>query len=179
MAAHYFIGIKIPIFAANALVHARNSWQMDSHKRYTKSVDMHITLLFIGNDPHEEIEEAAKALAEIDHSPFELLINGVAAFGNPATPRIVFASVEESEELQSLQRKVKNAVMKFNLIPDTKPFVPHITLAAKWAGGRPIEQDWQIEPIAFKVDRFSVFRIAPGQTPKYIEEFTYHLKEGV
>lgn len=179
MEAHYFIGIKIPDFAAAALEQARNSWDMDSHKRYTAPEDMHLTLVFIGNDPNGEITKASEVLKEIDHAAFELTINGVEVFGNPETPRIVYAALKESEELQNLQAKVKEKVLEFKLNPDLKPFVPHITLAAKWKGGPPVKLEWQLKPITFTVDRFTIFRIAPGQTPKYIEEFTYHLKEGV
>jgi 2'-5' RNA ligase len=179
MEAHYFIGIKIPAPAASALDEARSSWKMKSHKRFTATADLHLTLLFIGSDPQTEIEKAAEALAGIAQTPFELVINGVGVFGNPAMPRIVYASVEESKELRSLQAKVKETVSGFQLNPDVKPFVPHITLAAKWKGGPPIEPDWQLEPVTFNVECFSIFRIAPGQTPKYREEFTYHLKEGV
>lgn len=179
MEAHYFIGIKIPVFAAAALEQARNSWEMDSHKRYTAPEDMHLTLVFIGNDLNGEITKAAEALREIDQTAFELTINGVEVFGNPETPRIVYAAVEESEELRKLQAKVKEKVLELKMNPDLKPFVPHITLAAKWKGGPPIKQERQLKPITFTVNHFTIFRIAPGQTPKYIEEFTYHLKEGV
>lgn len=179
METHYFIGIKIPSFASDALEQARSSWRMDSHKRYTAPEDMHLTLVFIGNDPNREITKAAEALAEIDHPSFDLTINGVDVFGNSETPRIVYAAIETSEELHKLQNQVKETVLKFQMAPDLKPFVPHITLAAKWKGGPPIAQDRQLEPITFTVDRFAVFRIAPGHKPKYIEEFTYHLKEGV
>ncbi|MCJ1908524.1 RNA 2',3'-cyclic phosphodiesterase [Planococcus ruber] len=179
MEAHYFIGIKIPAFAAAALEQARSSWGMDRHKRYTAPEDMHLTLLFIGNVPHEEIAQAAEALKEIDAAAFELTMNGISFFGNPGTPRIVYAAVEESEALRKLQANVKEKILKFQMNPDLKPFVPHITLAAKWKGGPPIEPDWQLEPLTFPVDSFAIFRIAPGHKPKYIEEYTYHLKEGV
>ncbi|MDN7246051.1 RNA 2',3'-cyclic phosphodiesterase [Planococcus shenhongbingii] len=179
MQAHYFIGVKIPEPVAKEMDKARRSWNLKSHKRYTHWSDMHITLLFIGNDPHNEIQAAAQELANISHPPFELTTGSVKTFGNPAKPRIIYASVGDSSELADLQRNVKEALLRFNLSPDTKAFVPHITLAGKWAGGPPLEIEMEIEPMTFQVTEFSLFRIEPGSVPKYIPEFTYQLRKGV
>lgn len=179
MQAHYFIGIKIPEPIAKKLDDARTSWNLKSHKRYTHWVDMHITLLFIGSDPHGEIQEAQQALSAIRHAPFELTTSTVKTFGNPSTPRIVYASVEDSPALAELQQKVRETLRPFQLNPDEKAFVPHITLAGKWAGGPPIDIDLAIPALTFPVTEFSVFRIEPGSVPKYIPEATYQLKESV
>lgn len=177
MSKHYFIGIKIPEAIAEKLDAARKEWNLASHKRYTRPGDMHITLLFIGNDAHSEIEAAAKALQRVAHTPFELTINGVKTFGNPSTPRIIYASVEESSQLVALQHDVRQALQPFQLNPDTKPFVPHITLAGKWKGGPPIKQQLTLEPETFQVTEFSIFQIEPQQVPRYIPIHTYQLKK--
>jgi RNA 2',3'-cyclic 3'-phosphodiesterase len=178
MSKHYFIGVKIPEKAAANLDAARREWKLSSHKRYTPPVDMHITLLFIGNDAHSEIEDAAATLRQVAQAPFTLKINGVKTFGNPATPRIIYASVEESEELNALQQQVRQALLPFKLNPDSKPFVPHITLAGKWKGGPPLKQKLALEPEEFQVAEFSIFQIEPQQVPRYIPIHTYPLKEG-
>ncbi|MDN7240193.1 RNA 2',3'-cyclic phosphodiesterase [Planococcus sp. N028] len=178
MSKHYFIGIKIPAHVASQLDEARKEWNLTSHKRYTPPIDMHITLLFIGNDPNSEIDAAAKALQGVAYAPFELKIDGVKTFGNPRTPRIVYASVEESRELSALQEQVKQVLQPFELNPDPKPFVPHITLAGKWKGGPPLLQQLTLEPATFQVKEFSVFQIEPQQVPRYIPIQTYQLKEG-
>ncbi|PSL31103.1 2'-5' RNA ligase [Planomicrobium soli] len=178
MSKHYFIGIKIPAEVAGKLDAARQEWNLTSHKRYTSPVDMHITLLFIGNDPNSEIKAAAEALKEVAHAAFKLTINGVKAFGNPLTPRIIYASIEESEELAALQQSVRQTLQPFHLNPDTKPFVPHITLAGKWKGGPPIKQSLSLGPVTFQVTEFSVFQIEPQQVPRYIPIQTYQLEEG-
>lgn len=177
MSKHYFIGIKIPQAAANKLDDTRRQWGLKSHKRYTPPVDMHITLIFIGDDPNQEIDAVAEALSDIKHSPFQLTIHGVGTFGNPATPRIIYASLKESEELNLLQDQVRQAVKGFRLNPDSKKFVPHITLAAKWAGGAPVKQELTLEPLSFEVTEFSLFEIHPREVPRYIPVATYQLTE--
>lgn len=178
MQAHYFIGISIPEPVANQLAEARRQWNLQSHKKYTKAEDMHITLLFIGDDPHNEVDEAAKALGEIAHLPFGLTLDGIKTFGNPSTPRIVYAAVAPSTELEDLQRKVREKMLQFDMNPDQKRFVPHVTLAGKWAGGSPVEFDMELEPVSFQVTEFSLFRIEPKGVQRYIPVSTYQLREG-
>lgn len=179
MSNHYFIGIKLPQSIAENLNGARKGWNLKSHKRYTPPVDMHITLLFIGNDPHQEIEAVAEALERVKQAPFRLTINGVDTFGNPSTPRIIYASLEESEELNQLHEKIRQVVEPYGLSPDTKRFVPHITLAGKWAGGPPFKQELTLDPLSFDVTEFSLFEIHPREVPRYIPIATYQLTTGV
>lgn len=178
MSKHYFIGIKVPEEIAFKLDAARKEWNLNSHKRYTPPTDMHLTLLFIGDDPHSEIEAAAKALNNVSHAPFELTIDGVKTFGNPETPRIIYASLAENLELAALQTQIKQTLSQFELNPDPKPFVPHITLAGKWKGGAPFTKPLTLEPATFRVTEFSVFQIEPHKVPRYIPIHTYQLKEG-
>lgn len=179
MANHYFIGIKLPLPEARSLVEQRDSWNLSSHKRYPAAEDLHITLLFIGADPEEEIGAAEQALQKIVHSPFDLKITGTGYFGKKERPGVVFAAVEESEALNGLQDKVMTALKDFNLTPDTKPFVPHITITNKWAGKEPWPEIPALGPANFSVEEFSLFRIEPNSTPRYVAIKTYKLKDGV
>lgn len=176
---HYFIGIKVSLQTAQHLVEQRDSWGLSGHRRYPFAEDLHITLLFIGGDPHGEIERVAEALKGIAHPPFELKITGTAHFGKSDRPRVVYAALEENELLNGLQRKVKDALSGFRLSPDNKPFVPHITLANKWAGKEVWEEIPQIESESFRAEEFSLFRIDPAGKPRYIAVETYKLKDGV
>ncbi|MGI2326301.1 RNA 2',3'-cyclic phosphodiesterase [Planococcus sp. YIM B11945] len=176
MSKHYFIGIKIPAAAAAKLDADRKSWNLTSHKRYTPAIDMHITLVFIGNDAHGDIQETAKSLRNVEQAPFRLTVNGVKTFGNPSTPRIIYASVENSMELNHLQQQVRQALEPYRFHLDAKPFVPHITLAGKWKGGKPIEEQLAVEEQSFEVTEFSIFQIEPSEVPRYIPIHTYPLK---
>ncbi|MBB5180568.1 2'-5' RNA ligase [Planomicrobium koreense] len=181
MQTHYFIGINIPEAAAKELAEARGQWNLQSHKKYTRPQDMHITLLFIGSAEETQLQEAAQALEEISQAPFDLAINGVKTFGNPQTPRIIYAAIADSAPLMELQEKVREITRKFNLSSDQKPFVPHITLAAKWAGGSEMEEApvFKMPSISFRVEEFSLFRIEPQNMRKYVPQATYRLQEGV
>lgn len=179
MNKHYFIGIKIPLPAARKLTDQRESWNLSSHRRYPLAEDLHITLLFIGGDPHAEINAVADALSEISHPAFELQISGLSHFGKSERPRVVYAALEENAMLSSLQEKVSNTLRGFQLSPDNKPFVPHITLANKWCGQDVWDELPEIEPDHFMACEFTLFRIDPAGTPRYIPVQTYQMKDGV
>ena len=177
LSKHYFIGIKIPARIAEALETARSSWDLNSHKRYTPAVDMHITLVFIGGDPNNEIEGVRKALGNIAQAPFGLRISGVESFGKPSMPRVIYAALEESAELQQLHEQVKEILSLFSLRTDNKAYIPHITLANKWAGEEPIDQEMPLEPMQFTAAEFSLFQIEPDRIPRYLPVQTYQLKD--
>jgi len=179
MKPHYFIGIKIPSAVAMKLDEQRRSWNLQSHKRQTPQEDMHITLLFIGEDAHDEIDQVEKLLSGIQQRPFLLAIDAIRTFGNPATPRVIYASLETSRELEELQRQVLSSLEFLQIRPDPKRFVPHITLASKWAGGVPSEPQFSIDRMQFEVTEFSLFRIAPKENPRYQKIANYPLGTGI
>lgn len=177
MSTHYFIGIRIPGQTAEKIGQARDSWELTTHKRSTPPADMHITLIFIGEDRFDELGEIAERLRQIDQAPFRLRLAGVKTFGNPETPRIVYAALSDSPELMELQHAVEQQLDSLELATDPKPFVPHITLASRWKGGS-LPENWPLEELEFSVDSFSLFEIHPRETPRYKEIQTYRLKGG-
>ena len=181
MPKHYFIGIKLPKLAAETLHNARRSWNLKSHKKYTPPADMHITMLFIGGDPHGYIDKISEALADISHAPFDLKTSGIRTFGNPATPRIVYAALGKNAMLDQLHSKIKQAVQPFKINLDDRPFTPHITLAAKWAGGAPMDADADLAlaSIDFYVSEFVLFEIRSTSSPKYVPLAVYPLEDSI
>lgn len=176
MKPHYFIGITIPVAIAKKLDEERRSWDLQSHKRQTPPEDMHITLFFIGEDSFGEIDQVKKLLSCIKQAPFQLAVEGIKTFGNPATPRVIYASLAESEPLETLQQQILQSLESLQMTADPKKFVPHITLASKWAGGVPGEPQRSISKMQFEVVEFSLFQIAPKENPRYQKAATYVLK---
>ncbi|WP_203341220.1 RNA 2',3'-cyclic phosphodiesterase [Planococcus beijingensis] len=175
MKPHYFIGIKVPQNIAETLGKERDSWQLQTHKRLTPPEDMHITLLFIGEDKQDKIKQVEELLAAIHESPFQLVIEGVQTFGNPKTPRVIYAALQKSAELEKLQHQISESLESLQLGTDQKRYVPHITLANKWAGGEPVDLHLSVSLLEFEVAEFSLFRIAPKEKPRYKKIANYPL----
>ncbi len=175
MSTHYFIGIRIPEEQAQQIAKTRDSWNLTTHKRSTPAEDMHLTLMFIGEDSFGELPVIAERLKAIDMDRFSLCLDGVKTFGNPETPRIVYASLEESYQLTALQQAIRTQLSSLKLETDPKPFVPHITLAGRWNGGG-FPDGLELEKLEFFVESFSLFEIHPRSKPRYSEIYTYQLK---
>ncbi len=89
--------------------------------------NMHITLIFLGEQPEERLEELHHACAAIRAEPFALTLQGVGVFGG-AKPRNVWARVAPSPGLDHLQRKVETAARGAGIAVEARRFTPHVTL---------------------------------------------------
>ncbi|AQQ52771.1 RNA 2',3'-cyclic phosphodiesterase [Planococcus lenghuensis] len=177
MSSHYFIGIRLPEETAASLALQRDSWRLRSHKQLPPAEDLHITLVYIGADPNDELPDVLQALEAVDMAAFEVTVSGAGTFGNPATPRVIYADVQENPHLRELQRQVEAALEPFSLRPDKRPFVPHITLAKKWKGNDPLTEPLTIGIERFTVSEFSLFQVHLDKRPRYEAVRTYELSE--
>ena len=91
--------------------------------RYLDPSNLHLTLAFIGDWP-ENISGILPAVEQ----PFSLCLSCVGFFPEA---RVIWAGVEDSEELNQLARKVRDHLSEAQIPFDPKPFVPHITLGRK------------------------------------------------
>ena len=92
--------------------------------------NLHLTLAFIGEIPHQLVKSAEKALEEIHFSKFNITIAGVGAFPSVARPRVIWVGVKEgAENTIRLAEEVRRKLREYRVPFDSKPFVPHITVA--------------------------------------------------
>ncbi|MFS0688398.1 RNA 2',3'-cyclic phosphodiesterase [Sporosarcina sp. 179-K 8C2 HS] len=177
---HYFIGIKAPASIEEIVKQYREKYRLsNNYKAIPHLDDLHITLLFIGALPEQQVEPLQESLAALadKHSDFHLIVDGLSFFGSPKGPRVVYLSVEQSNELDALQQSVAMiGADQLGIEPD-KRFTPHIAIAKKRKinGEFPIQKE-SCTPHPFHVDGFSLFRIHPSKTPKYEAVQTITLK---
>lgn len=177
---HYFIGVKLPIELSRQLVHSRDSWQLEqSHKKLPPAEDLHITLVYLGAVESGKLNSLMQALDDIDSLKTMIVtLSGVSTFGNPATPRVIYAAIMEQPKLIELQSAVLEKCLDLSLPVDTKKFVPHITLAKKWRGQQEhFSKDMHIASNKFTVKEFSLYSINPGVIPSYQEIHSITLKD--
>ena len=96
--------------------------------RWIEPEDFHITLRFLGDISEDVAADADAALARIPFTPFEVEIEGVGAFGG-AKPHSLYAAVKHSPELMLLQSRQESAMRRVGLAPETRNYLPHVTLA--------------------------------------------------
>ncbi len=88
----------------------------------------HITMRFAGDITDAEADHFADALADIHFDSFDIELSGLGSFGGNK-PRALWAGVKPSPALDILQRAHERAARHAGLPPETRNFVPHITLA--------------------------------------------------
>ncbi|GAA4039823.1 RNA 2',3'-cyclic phosphodiesterase [Sphingomonas rosea] len=108
--------------------------------RWTEAEQLHLTLRFIGNVDGDLAEDVAHALASLHAYAFTLRLNGVGQFHHKGSGAL-WAGVEPREPVAALARKIKRAVQSAGAPPETRAFVPHITLA-RWSGPAPDLGPW-------------------------------------
>jgi 2'-5' RNA ligase len=89
---------------------------------------LHLTLRFVGELEGAALRELTRALAELESPPFTMAIAGAGTFPPRGTPRVVWAGVADPTPIAALARKVERAVTSAGLEPESRKFMPHVTL---------------------------------------------------
>ncbi|SBV31446.1 2',5' RNA ligase [uncultured Sphingopyxis sp.] len=100
-----------------------------SGARWQSDEQLHLTLRFIGEVDRHRAEDIAAALGALYAPAVTARINGVGLFERQDRPHMVWAGVEPHELLAALHRKVDQLLARVGVAPETRAFVPHITLA--------------------------------------------------
>lgn len=121
-----FVALRPPRPVRAALIAAMHGlaaarWQSDEQ--------LHLTLRFIGEVDRHRAEDIAAALGALHAPAIEARIAGVSVFERQGRPHMVWAGVEPLAPLAALHRKVDQRLTRVGVAPETRAFVPHITLA--------------------------------------------------
>ncbi len=74
--------------------------------------NLHITLLFLGEVCEGKLSRIEERLAEVDFQPFKISFEGVGAFPNVNSPRVVWIGVKEEGKLTNLANDVYEKLKK-------------------------------------------------------------------
>lgn len=155
-----FVSIKIPGGVSSKLDEIKSELEQEGVKI---TVDNHITLKFLGDVEDKQATKIQSDLKEVKFDSFELTINKITLFPNERYIRLVYADIEENEEMNkllSLYTKIHTAT---KYIKHDKGFLQHITLARVRflkQKERFIEEVKNIKlgPTKFKVDKFHLVK---------------------
>ena len=130
-----FIALRPPREVRDALLDAMDGvdgarWQSDDQ--------LHLTLRFIGEVDRHRAEDIAAALGAIYAPAVTARIAGVDLFERQGRPHMLWAGVEPHEPLGALHRKVDQLLARVGVAPETRAFLPHITLARLNRGSGPV-----------------------------------------
>lgn len=180
MNKHYFIAIKVPKELASVIIQERDKTNLHmTHKILPIAEDLHITLYYLGHVADGILQQIIHSLNRLEWESFELKTSGVAHFGNEATPRVVYTSLEESNSLQLLQQKIVQLLSNFIEVQKTNDFTAHITMAKKWASLESLNlTEFNLPDVVFDVLSFSIFTVNVTRSPRYEEICTVKWRRG-
>ena len=98
--------------------------------RWVRAENLHVTLKFIGNVDVGKLDTIRAALGEVSASgAVELRFRGVGFFPNEKRPRVLWAGIVASPNLEPLAAGVDARLEKLGIARETREFAPHLTLA--------------------------------------------------
>lgn len=173
-----FTGIEIPAEIGLALSAYRGGLP---GARWIDPENYHITLRFIGDIDDRMAEDVYSILGDTRRrDPITIVIDGLDSFGG-SKPRAVFARTSGNGELNEMQAEQERLLRQIGLAPETRKFIPHVTLA-RLRNASPIDvADYiatrgHFPKLTFTADRFVLYssRSSTGGGP-YVIEAAYPL----
>jgi RNA 2',3'-cyclic 3'-phosphodiesterase len=148
--------------------------------RWIEPEDYHITLRFIGDVDARAASDIAETLGGIGRPRAPVRFEGLSSFGG-AKPRAIIARVRAERALVDLQAEQERRLRRVGLEPETRKFLPHVTLARLRGAGASAVADYlalrgALVAESFMAERFVLYsaRDGSGGGP-YVVEAAYPL----
>lgn len=97
--------------------------------RWEPADKLHVTLRFLGEVDHGLARRLETALERVDLPAFSMALRGVGVFPLRASPRVLWAGVEDPGPVGQLHRAIERAITPLGIEPEHRKFHPHVTLA--------------------------------------------------
>ena len=97
--------------------------------RWARVEGLHVTLKFVGEAGDARVNEIKAALRAVQSTAFEVKFQGVGFFPNPKAARVFWIGVDGGDALPRLASAVDACLEKLGIVPEDKPYHPHLTLA--------------------------------------------------
>lgn len=153
-----FVALRPPEFLRDLLI---DTMEGVEGARWQGDEQLHLTLRFVGEVDAPLANDLADALAKVRAEPFVLRVRGVGHFAKKGRTTALWAAFEPSEGLAILHRRVERACRAAGLPPETRRFIPHVTIARINASPVGIDQ-WlarhgRLTAPEWPVDRFVLY----------------------
>ncbi len=97
--------------------------------RWQRDDQLHLTLRFIGEVDRHTGEDIAAALGAVHFPRFSLALDGGGGFDRRGRIDSLWAGVTPHGEVSRLHAKVNQALSRVGIAPETRAYLPHITIA--------------------------------------------------
>lgn len=97
--------------------------------RRVPAENMHLSLRFIGEVDSRLAGDIDIALSRVRAPGFSLAISGLGLFHKGRQPTMLWAGIDPNPSLLLLHDRIESALRRIGLEPESRRFVPHVTLA--------------------------------------------------
>lgn len=126
-----FVALEIPSTVRENLADLLKSLRAVSPQtRWVRPENLHVTLKFIGEVAVARLAAIRAGLAQVrSDRPVTLNFRGLGFFPSEKHPRVFWAGIEASPNLQTLAAGIEKAMETLGVPREQRPFSPHLTLA--------------------------------------------------
>jgi 2'-5' RNA ligase len=134
-----FVALEIPAMARENLADfVKQLRPLAPQPRWVRPENLHVTLKFIGESPAEILGAIRTALSAVrSRRVVTIEFRDLGFFPNEKHPRVFWAGMDASPNLQTLALDIDRATQKLGIPPEQRPFSPHLTLARFQPPGLP------------------------------------------
>jgi 2'-5' RNA ligase len=153
-----FVGIDPPFSVKDTLV-ARMGGIIGA--RWQREDQLHLTLRFIGEVDTRQANDIAECLSGVRHPAFDVGLGAPGTFDRKGRIDTLWIAVSPAEPVKALHNKVDRALSRIGIAPETRAFLPHITLARFSRGAGSLDGYLSVaesvRPPSFRVDAFCLY----------------------
>jgi 2'-5' RNA ligase len=147
--------------------------------RWVPHDQLHITMRFIGETDTATETSIIASLEHIRFEPFHIAVKSTGFFPLRKDPQVLWVGIDNSPELENLQRSIERSLTALGINPDSRVFHPHVTVARL---DRPhkdrvvqfITDNHLFKTEPFEIDEFHLYRSYLGKNgAQYVKEASF------
>lgn len=127
-----FVAVEIPDSVKDEIARLISHFTHKGYPvRWVNRNNLHLTLVFLGENPPEFIVRAQESLARAAAATaeFEMSVKGLGVFPNERSPRVIWLGIEQGRaELTALAQRALKELVTIGFIPEKRPFSAHLTI---------------------------------------------------
>jgi 2'-5' RNA ligase len=134
-----FIAIEIPPTIRSAYASLLNDFRaVAPQAKLVRAENLHVTLKFLGETESAKLGPLRNVLSAVAcPEPVNLEFRGLGFFPDEKRPRVFWAGMAASPNLNTLAADIDRAVHRLGFPLEERPFTPHLTLARFHLSGIP------------------------------------------
>ncbi|NEZ05051.1 RNA 2',3'-cyclic phosphodiesterase [Wenzhouxiangella sp. XN201] len=128
--------------------------------------NLHLTLLFLGDQPADQMAAIETAVTAVEGRPFACVLD---RFGWFPGARVLWLGGEAPAAMQILYSGLFEAVTGLGIRLDRRPLRPHVTLFRKVARRPELPRP---EPLTWMVEHFGLVESVPGRPYRVLKSWS-------